>query len=167
VHRWRPDYTRSVWSEWRMSRHSDASASVRARSNVTPSPRHALPCIHASVLGFVKASVSSKTLSLPTVAAVDCGCDRRCPSCGERGYGPEIPGASQIATMGHPHGGQAEALPIDSRGARHALPLGGSARREERGAQPGWTFRLAHGRRIQSSPGQSTRSLSPRPRASP
>ena len=35
------------------------SASARARSSVAPSPRQALPCIHASVAGRVDANLSS------------------------------------------------------------------------------------------------------------
>ena len=35
------------------------SASARARSSFAPSPRHALPCIHASVAGLVEANLSS------------------------------------------------------------------------------------------------------------
>ena len=40
--------------------HTD-SASARARNSFAPSPRHALPCMHASVAGFVAASLSSIT----------------------------------------------------------------------------------------------------------
>ena len=35
------------------------SASARVRKSFAPSPRHALPCIHASVVGFVEANLSS------------------------------------------------------------------------------------------------------------
>jgi len=37
------------------------SESARARSSFAPSPRHALPCMHASVVGFVEASLASST----------------------------------------------------------------------------------------------------------
>ncbi len=37
------------------------SASARARKSFAPSPRHALPCMHASVVGLVDASFSSMT----------------------------------------------------------------------------------------------------------
>ena len=39
------------------------SESASARSSFAPSPRHALPCMHASVVGFVAASRSSIALA--------------------------------------------------------------------------------------------------------
>ena len=45
------------------SAHYTDSFSARARSSVAPSPRHALPCMHASVVGLVEASFSINALT--------------------------------------------------------------------------------------------------------
>ena len=52
-----PDVLCKVFTQFRTT-HFPLIFSARANSSAAPSPRHALPCMHASIAGFVAASLS-------------------------------------------------------------------------------------------------------------